>query len=81
MQVSSYYEDLIKTTTSEIDKKEQFIKTSELLIFMNELKIKDAKKKNVLHHRANKPTLDAQKCLARYESYEKYMNMLSKNKN
>ena len=44
MQVSNYYEDLIKTTTSEIDKKEQSIKTSELLIFMNELKIKELKK-------------------------------------
>ena len=42
---------------------------------VNELKIKDAKKKNVLHHRANKPTLDAQKCIVRYESYENYINM------
>ena len=42
---------------------------------VNELKIKDAKKKNILHHRANKPTLDAQKCIARYESYENYINM------
>ena len=41
---------------------------------VNELKIKEAKKKNILHQRANKPTLDAQKCIARYESYEKYVN-------
>ena len=42
---------------------------------INEIKIKEAKKKNVLHHRANKPILDAQKCLARYESYKNYVNM------
>ena len=42
---------------------------------LNERKIKEAKKKNIMYHRANKPTLDAQKCMARYESYEKYVNM------
>lgn len=40
----------------------------------NDTKIKQARKKNILHHRANKPTLDAQKCIARYESYKNYMN-------
>ena len=44
---------------------------------VNEIKIKEAKKKNVLHHRANKPTLDAQKCIARYESYKEYVNMFA----
>ena len=39
----------------------------------NEIKIKEAKKKNILHHRANKPVLDAEKCVARYESYKNYM--------
>ncbi len=39
----------------------------------NDIKIKEARKKNILHHRANKPTLDAQKCLARYESYKNYV--------
>ena len=43
----------------------------------NELKIKEAKKKNILYHRANKPALDAEKCLARYESYKNYMNMFA----
>lgn len=42
---------------------------------VNELKIKEAKKKNILYQRANKPTLDAKKCIARYESYEKFVNM------
>jgi hypothetical protein len=42
---------------------------------VNEAKIKQAKKKNVLHHRANKPTLDAEKCIARHESYKNYVNM------
>ena len=41
----------------------------------NEIEIKEAKKKNVLHHRANKPIIDAQKCLARYESYKNYVNI------
>ena len=41
----------------------------------NDIKIKEARKKNILHHRANKPTLDAQKCLARYESYKNYVTM------
>ena len=42
---------------------------------LNEIKIKDAKKKNILYHRANKPIIDAQKCIERYESYKNYMNM------
>ena len=42
---------------------------------VNERKIEEAKKKNVIHHRANKPVLDARKCIARYESYEKYTNL------
>ncbi len=42
---------------------------------LNEMKIKEAKKKNILHHRANKPYIDAEKCLARYESYKKYVNL------
>ena len=41
----------------------------------NEIKIKEAKKKNILYHRANKPIIDAQKCLARYESYKNYVNI------
>ena len=44
---------------------------------VNETKIEEAKKKNVLHHRANKPTLDAQKCIARYESYKNYVDMFA----
>ncbi len=43
----------------------------------NDIKIKEAKKKNILYHRANKPTLDAQKCVARYESYKSYMNIFA----
>ncbi len=42
---------------------------------LNENKIKEAKKKNILYHRANKPCIDAEKCLARYESYKKYVNL------
>ncbi len=44
---------------------------------INDVKIKEARKKNILHHRANKPTLDAQKCIARYESYKKYMDVIA----
>ncbi len=40
---------------------------------LNEDKIKQAKKVYILHHRANKPTIDAQKCVARYESYRDYL--------
>ena len=40
---------------------------------LNENKIKQTKKVYVLHHRANKPTIDAQKCIARYESYRDYL--------
>ena len=40
---------------------------------LNENKIKQTKKVYVLHHRANKPTINAQKCIARYESYRDYL--------
>ncbi|MBR5442077.1 MAG: MFS transporter [Clostridia bacterium] len=40
---------------------------------LNENKIKQTKKVYVLHHRANKPAIDAQKCIARYESYRDYL--------
>ncbi len=43
----------------------------------NEIKIKQAREINILHHRANKPALDAQKCIARYESHKNYMNMFA----
>lgn len=36
---------------------------------MNEEKIKQAKKVYILYQRANKPVIDAKKCVARYESY------------
>ena len=42
-----------------------------------ENKIKEAKKKNILHHRANKPVLDAEKCVARYENYKNYIKNFS----
>lgn len=42
----------------------------------NDIRIKEARKKNIIHHRANKPTLDAEKCIARYESYNNYKDML-----
>jgi hypothetical protein len=42
---------------------------------INDSKIKDAKKKNVLYNRAHKPTLDARKCIARYESYLNYLTV------
>lgn len=38
----------------------------------NEEKIKEARKLNTLYNRANKPVINAQKCLARYESYKNY---------
>ncbi|MBO5895762.1 MAG: MFS transporter [Clostridia bacterium] len=40
---------------------------------LNENKIKQTKKVYVLHHRANKPAIDAPKCIARYESYRDYL--------
>lgn len=41
----------------------------------NEDKIKQAKKVYILHYRVNKPTIDAQKCVARYESYRDYLTV------
>lgn len=38
----------------------------------NESEIKTAKKLNTLYIRANKPVINAQKCIARYESYTNY---------
>lgn len=43
----------------------------------NDQKIEEAKRKNILYQRANKPALDAKKCIARYESYEKFVNMFT----
>lgn len=40
-----------------------------------DIKIKQARKKSILQNRANKPLLDAQKCIARYESYRDYMKV------
>lgn len=40
-----------------------------------DIKIKQARKKSILKNRANKPLLDAQKCIARYESYRDYMTV------
>ena len=40
----------------------------------NDLKIKQARQKSILYNRANKPLLDAKKCVARYESYRDYLN-------
>lgn len=40
-----------------------------------DIKIKQARKKSILQNRANKPLLDAQKCIARYESYRDYMTV------
>ncbi len=40
----------------------------------NDGKIKEARKKSIIYNRANKPILTAQKTLARYESYNNYMN-------
>ena len=42
----------------------------------NDLKIKQARQKSILYNRANKPLLDAKKCVARYESYRDYLNMV-----
>lgn len=41
----------------------------------NEKEIKLARKKSIIHYRANKPAIDAQKCVARYESYRNYANV------
>ena len=41
----------------------------------NDLKIKQARQKSILYNRANKPMLDAKKCIARYESYRDYMKI------
>lgn len=38
----------------------------------NENEIKEAKKHNILYTRANKPEVNAKKCIARYESYKTY---------
>ena len=43
---------------------------------LNESAIKTAQKKNILYNRVNKPIFDAQKTIARYESYQKYMHTL-----
>ena len=40
----------------------------------NENKIKEARKLHTLHTRANKPEVNAGKCIARYESYMSYAN-------
>lgn len=38
--------------------------------------IKKARQRSILYNRANKPVLDAKKCVARYESYRDYLNMV-----
>ena len=38
--------------------------------------IKKARQKSILYTRANKPLIDAEKCVARYESYCNYLNMV-----
>ncbi|MBQ5824427.1 MAG: MFS transporter [Clostridia bacterium] len=38
----------------------------------NELAIKQARKLHTLHTRANRPAINARKCIARYESYRNY---------
>lgn len=43
----------------------------------NDMKIKEARKINILYHRANKPLIDAEKCVARYESYKNFMSVIS----
>ncbi|MBQ5592600.1 MAG: MFS transporter [Clostridia bacterium] len=40
-----------------------------------DIKIKQARRQSILRNRANKPIIDAQKCLARYESYRDYMTV------
>jgi hypothetical protein len=58
-----------KTDASEsLGRLSQLRKEKELL----NKEIKIANKKNILYNRANKPFLDAKKCLARYESYRHY---------
>lgn len=42
----------------------------------NDEKIKQARKLNTLYNRANKPTINAKKCIARYESYKNYTNIV-----
>lgn len=44
---------------------------------LNDAAIKQAQKKNILYYRVNKPLLDAQKTISRYESYKTYMNSIS----
>lgn len=41
----------------------------------NENKIRQERKKSILHYRANKPALDAKKCVARYEYYQNYSSL------
>ncbi len=41
------------------------------------VQIKDATKKNILFNRANKPVLDAKKCIARYESYRDFQKFIN----
>ncbi len=43
----------------------------------NDMKIKEARKINILYHRANKPLIDAEKCVARYESYKNFVSVIS----
>ncbi len=44
---------------------------------LNEAAIKEAQKRNIIFNRINKPMSDAAKIIARYESYQSYMNTLS----
>ncbi len=43
----------------------------------NDSRIESERKRSILYHRANKPMLDAQKCIARYENYRDYMNIFA----
>jgi predicted flavoprotein YhiN len=43
---------------------------------ITENKIKTAKKRGVLYNRVNKPLNDAKKCIARYESYQRFANTI-----
>lgn len=42
---------------------------------LNDKKIKEARKKSILYNRVNKPVNDAEKCIARYQSYRTYMSI------
>ncbi len=64
-----------KENKESLDELEKEIKALRNEQRANDLEIKKARKINILYQRVNKPAIDAQKCIVRSESYDKYMSM------